>query len=263
MSFLKALSPKFFILLGTADSAMISASGFLVNLMAGRFLSIEAYGQFLILLTLASFALIFQSALVSTPYSILSQSEERDLSGCFRGSLGMTLLLGLLSALGGVIAYLFYGVSTPFLLGAFALYIFLNLVQDFFRRHYYATRQEVQAFLLDFISYGGQVIVLFSQRFTLQLESLFFYLSMTSLLAVLISASLNFARKNSHPKTQIHLLSEFKTTACQSWQLGRWLLFSNGVSWLVSQFYVVVLGYNTTGFSHRSTGSGSLHCRLV
>ena len=227
------------------DTSLIAGSGFLVNLLSGRFLSTENYGLFIALYTFASLSLIFQSTLVSNPFSILSQSIENDkLTNYFSGTLLMTIGLGILLGIGSALGGLLYlrGVKKVVILSLiFISYIFFNLLQDFLRRYFYSLQQERQALLLDLISYGGQVTAILCAGHSLQLHQLFFFLTSTTILALLTSIILN--RHLIFPLAAFQQWpNAFKEAFTANWKLGRWLLFSSSLSWTANQFYILALG---------------------
>ncbi len=241
----KWLLHRLSIMTGLLDAILIAGCGFLLNWLSARCLSTTQYGLFTMLYTLASLSLIFQTALISNPYVVLSQSITKENQSCyFTGTLCITVGLGLLLGLMSALISLIYldGVEQRILLcGLFAGYILLNLIQDFMRRHFYSIQNENQSLLLDCVSYGGQILLIAWLGTSLTIHQLFEVLSGTSILAIAMSAMLN--HKLFLPLIQGEKLSRtIKQTFQKNWEFGRWILLSNTVSWTANQICILALG---------------------
>lgn len=240
---MKQLFKKKHFAVGLLDSSLISGAGLLLNLICGRFLSVSEYGCFITVYVVSTLASVIYSALISMPYTIFSQGQHGNVT-YFAGSFLLSLLLGGLLAVVITVSSLALVPALPLnaaLIGVLLLYVNLNLLQEFFRRCYYSHRMENEAFGLGVVSYGGQTALLFLLATRLDLVTVFFVLSATTALALLISFVWNmpFWISTHSPK---HLSKgQFIDVLVKNWKFGRWLLCSNGLSWIASQFYVLAL----------------------
>jgi len=119
---------------------------------------------------------------------------------------------------------------------SFPLAVFSFLMQDFFRRYYFATRQNHLAILIDAIAYCGLLasalsINLFHKpdaSMILLLTALFFlYASLIGLLSL--------------PRLRFNF-KKIKVTIAENWNFSRWLIATAALQWFSGNFFIIAAG---------------------
>jgi len=235
-------------MIGAWDSAVVSLSGFLTNVLAGRFLAIADYGLFITAFIVANLAILIQSSFTSGPYAILApRIEASQRREYLAGSFWITCLSSVVtSILLCVPMYFFYrktltGAHLAAALLIFALYAVTVMIQDFVRRACFAHRREASALLLDVVSAGGQVLLLIVLRAYLTLDRSITVVAGTTALGIGI-VYLGHLRDKSVP---FHLQSIVRT-ARDNFVLGKWLFITSGVSWIANQVYLLAVAASQT-----------------
>jgi O-antigen/teichoic acid export membrane protein len=230
-------------MIGVWDSAVVSLSGFLTNVLAGRFLSTVDYGLFITAFIVANMAIVIQSSLVSSPYAVLAPRQDAGRQREFLA--GSTWITCGLSAVAGAILCLpmFFlyrkslaGGVLGITLVLFFFYAVTVMLQDFVRRACFAHRRETAALLLDVLSAGGQVLLLILLRASLTLDRTILIVAGTTVLGVagvylvpLKNKSLPFNARSA------------RQAAEENFALGKWLFVTAGVSWIANQVYILAV----------------------
>jgi O-antigen/teichoic acid export membrane protein len=240
---LGSLVKRSFLLIGAWDSAVVSLSGFLTNLLAGRFLAVTDFGLFTTAFIVVNMAVMIQSSFTSGPYAILGprilESRRRAyLAACIWITAATSLATGVLLC---APMYFFYrkGVAIgnfPATLAAFAFYVFTAMLQDFARRACFVHAREHAALLLDVVSAGGQVALLIIFRSYLTLNRAVLIVSWTTVLG-LLAIYLGTLRDRIIPFE----LKEIYRTAQENYVLGKWIFITSGVSWIANQVYLLAV----------------------
>jgi O-antigen/teichoic acid export membrane protein len=230
-------------MIGVWDSVVVSLSGFLTNVLAGRFLANADYGLFITAFIVANMAVVIQSSLISSPYAILAPRIEAIRQ---REYLAASTWITCASAVAtGILlcAPMFFlyrkSLAGSVLAGALSLFAFYAatvMLQDFVRRACFAHRRESAALLLDLLSAGGQVLLLILLRASLTLEMTIFIVSATTVLGV-AGVYLGPLKNKSLP---FHLPSA-RQAASDNFALGKWLFMTAGVSWIANQVYILAV----------------------
>lgn len=149
------------------DQAMISVSNFTIGIILARVLGVEAFGVYVIGLTLLLYANTFQQALVVSNMmsKIPSEATESQKEILIKGYYGFGVLIAFLASLIiYLIALIFEVTTTSLSLGDLklpvALATFAFLLQDWGRRYLYAISEFKAVFFIDLLAYGGYVIAL-------------------------------------------------------------------------------------------------------
>lgn len=223
-----------------ADQITVSALNFATGILLARFLGIEAYGKFVLSYSALLYANTLQQALIIAPMlSIAPQLNGSEKEKYLRGMLSSQIVLGVLL---GVAVFIFgnainFTHSWNFLSESFSLslsIVFFQL-QDWLRRYYFISRKAASAFVNDFLSYGGQVlvlIILFKTK-TLSINSVFWAIAITSAFAFITGIVV----ERLYPLRQ-QILQTFQ----KSWRTGLNLLLAGQVNWLGSQGILVLSG---------------------
>jgi len=240
---IEALSKRSFLLVGAWDSAVVSLSGFLTNVLAGRFLAVTDYGLFVTAFIVGNMAILIQSSFTSSPYAVLAPRMEASRK---REYLAASTWIAAASALvaGSLLSLpmlFFYrkglaGVHLVVALAVFAVYAITVMLQDFARRACFAHDREWAALLLDVVSSGGQVLFLILFRARLSLDGAILIVAGTTVLG-LAAVYFGAGKGCSIP---LHL-RPILDAARDNFLLGKWLFVTSGVSWIANQVYLLAV----------------------
>ena len=224
------------------DQLMVSGINFLTGILLARFLGVESYGQFVLLYTVFLYGNTFQVALIITPMMSLAPqaSSDTERTNYFKGIITLQLLFSFLLSL--VVVLLGKGaakwfpslISEDYLLPLAAGLLFFQL-QDWLRRYYFVCQKSRAVFINDFISYGGQIVILFLfyKLGKLSIANVFWAITVSSAVAFLLGA----LTENIRPAWS-YAWQAFQ----RSWRFGRDLLFSGQIYWVGSQGILIFAG---------------------
>jgi O-antigen/teichoic acid export membrane protein len=237
------LARRSILMVGAWDSAIVSLSGFLTNVLAGRFLVPVEYGLFITAFIVANMAMLIQSSFISSPYAILAPrmeaAQRREyLAGSTWITCGSTIPVAIILSTG---MYFYFrktlaGMGLATALAIFAFYVATVMLQDFVRRACFTHRREPAALLLDIISAGGQVLFLVALRSRMTLDMALMIVSGTTALGI-GAVYLVPLRNKSLPIR----LQPMRQAARENVVLGKWLFVTAGVSWIANQIYILAV----------------------
>ena len=147
---------------GMADQALISLANFITMLVLARELSINSFGQFVLINTGLQIVLSFQGPLITQPHNVLAfrhgdENYRTYTSTCLFAQAGLALLtLVVFGLIAAIIGTWDRSTGTLVLFMAFAAMAWQG--QEFFRRIMYTEERPARAFVNDLASYGGQVL---------------------------------------------------------------------------------------------------------
>jgi len=213
-----------------ADQATVSMGNFLTQVFLARALAPEQYGVFALLFGIHLVMSGLHASLVVYPLSVRGATlDDAALRRHLAGSLLATL--GLAVPLGGVMLAAAWFLSWPQLGPWAALAMLFWQVQETVRRALMAHLRHRDALPGDALSYLGQAAVVFAlhQTGNLSLPTAFAAFAITSGVAAALQAAQLGLRSAS--------LSSPEGFVADSWQLGRWILFSNILGILTIQAF--------------------------
>jgi O-antigen/teichoic acid export membrane protein len=149
-----------------ADQIMVSASNFATTIVLVRGLQLSEFGKYSIAYALLFYANALQMSFVASPMlsiaPLLPEKEKRQfVNGMLALQVCASLLLFAIFALAGAVLHLFTAFySLPCIL-LFACCVGTFQLQDWLRRYYFLVGKGKLAITTDFISYFGQLVVLF------------------------------------------------------------------------------------------------------
>jgi O-antigen/teichoic acid export membrane protein len=237
------LAKRSFLMVGVWDSAVVSLSGFLTNVLAGRFLATSDYGLFFTAFIVANMGMLIQSSFISSPYAILAPrmdaAKRREyLAGSTWITCGSAIAVGIV--LSAAMFFFFRktiaGTGLASVLSIFAFYVATVMLQDFVRRACFAHRREAAALLLDIVSAGGQVALLVALRSYMTLDLALIVISGTTALGV-AAVYLGLLRDKSLPFD----LPPMRRAMRDNIALGKWLFMTAGASWIANQIYILAV----------------------
>jgi O-antigen/teichoic acid export membrane protein len=216
-----------------ADQMIVSAANFATGIVLVRGLGLAEFGKYSIAYSLLLCANALQMSFVASPMLSIApllprEERQRFVSGMLAMQIVASLLLFALFALVGLVARIFTDFySLPCIL-LFACCVGTFQLQDWLRRYYFLANKGKLALANDFISYGGQlVLVFFIWRIgRLNLALTFLAMCATSIAALVMG-----------PVTD--RLRPAMDSLNEAWQrckvLSRGLLVANQVRWFGGQ----------------------------
>jgi O-antigen/teichoic acid export membrane protein len=240
---IEALLKRSFLLIGAWDSAVVSLSGFLTNVLSGRFLVVADYGLFTTAFIVANMAVLIQASFNSGPYAILAPRMEASKRREYLAA-SSWIAVALAVVTGALLCapmYFFYrkgltGGQLAMALLIFAFYAFTAMLQDFVRRACFAHSRESAALLLDFVSSGGQVALLIFFRSSLSLDGAILIVSCTTVLGLAV-VYFGAIKEKSIP----FRIQSIYAAARDNYVLGKWFFITSGVSWIANQVYLLAV----------------------
>jgi O-antigen/teichoic acid export membrane protein len=221
------------------DQAVVSATGFLTNVMLARFMGLRQFGVFALAWMSVLFVNSLQNALIVAPMmSIGPKQDEKDRPSYF-GSLVVhetvlvsfcfVLVYSTLRISGGFVRFSeIKELALPLAVAAFAYQM-----QDFFRRYFFATRQGQRALADDVLSYLTQlpILLLLYRTGCLTTTTALWVMAGTSLLGLLPGF---FWMEPLEFKWQ-----RIKAISRRHWAVSRWLGASALLQWTSSNLFVI------------------------
>ncbi len=225
------------------DQGLVSGVNFITGILLARGLGLEGFGQFGLLWVIVLFLNTLQSSLITFPMMTIGpkfgDNNTEASSGYFNATFCQQLIFSLVAAsllaLGIWLSQWFapsWGVSElwhPFLV------VTANFqVQDYLRRYFFTVQRPGLALVNDFISYGGQLLVLVMlwANHHLTLTNALWGIGLTSLLAIIIGFT-----QIKRPSLKLDWSS-----VSRNWQFGSWMTVSNTVQWSGSQGLILLAG---------------------
>jgi O-antigen/teichoic acid export membrane protein len=222
-----------------ADQAIVSATSFLTNLMLARFMGLREFGTFALAWMSILFVNSLQTALIISPMmSIGPKQEEKDRPSYFGAVVFQELVLVcfcfVLVFAGIYISSSFFRHSDLHQLALpLAVSAFAYQMQDFLRRYFFATHQNLRAFADDALSYLTQlpILLLLHREGHLNSANALWGMAGTSLLGLVVGwfwmEPLQFSLE------RIHAIS------LRHWKLSRWLSGATLMQWTSSNLFVI------------------------
>lgn len=220
-----------------ADQAVVSGSNFVTGILLARFLGPESFGMFVLLQSIVLYFNSFQSALIFQPMmSAAPQMAEVQRANYLHGVFALQLMLcSVLSLLVGIFTTIIYafdfhihlGIDSNIIAAVIAALLAFQL-QDWQRRYYFVQEKPSSAFLIDTISYGGQVTLLgiCYLNNALDVATAFWIIAGSSFAAFAVG----FARDSLLP-----VFLHAQTVLKEGWRTGRDYLVAWQLQWLGSQ----------------------------
>ena len=234
-----------------SDQAMISASNFLTSVIAARMMGIEEFGRFMVAwMIILLFKDLQSSRLEPTLLSIGPKQSAKDRAeyfgsavaeqAAFAGASFILVVIGMLIAAPFVQELNLAELTLPL-----AAAVFADEMQDFMRRYFYTVNRPVSAFVNDFISYGGRIVVL---------AFLWWYAPVTSAgtLWVLFALGIIPVVIGLFTLDPVRInLSRMIPVAVRHWELSKWTVGTSILRWMAGNLFIfmggAILGAQTIG----------------
>ena len=222
-----------------ADQAVVSATNFLTNVLIARALGVTQYGVFALSWLALLFVNSIQNALIVAPMMSIGPKMEDENRPHYFGSVVVQELcfavVGLVAINLAVhsVAIYFHKPELDQLSWPLSIAVFAYLIQDFFRRYLFATKQRRRAFLNDVVSYVPQllIIVWLAEAGHLTASRSLWTIAFTSMLG--ITAGIIWLEKVSFNGNR------FRSVISQHWKFSRWLIPSGMMEWTSSYLFLM------------------------
>ncbi|CAL2061725.1 lipopolysaccharide biosynthesis protein [Tenacibaculum sp. 190524A05c] len=222
------------------DQALVSGTNFLSNILLAKYLGIEEFGVYVIIvLGMLLFTLVFQS-LVTVPMMNITpkvSSKNEYLKVVKIQSIGFSFLLSVLALLIINLSWVFnksWDLSSYSVL--ITALIFVTLNQDFVRRYFYVKETPKLSFFSDVfrnvLFLGGTTALFLFYDITLRKTLLI--LTVANLLGVVPFYAIYMNLKVN--------LENFKVHFFRNWMFSKWLLASSIIQWVSDNTFMLGAG---------------------
>jgi O-antigen/teichoic acid export membrane protein len=224
------------------DQALVSGANFLISVLMARFLGIEEFGVYGLVMLVLLFNVSIHQAFVSTPMlSLYPQKTIKEKRLYFDGAftqhilfLGFSILLTSVFFL--LSDFVMPGWNIKQLGMEITALITTFLMHDFFRKSFFSKKDVKQAFRIDAIAYGAQIILVSAALIfdVLTLKLTLWIICLGFCLSVLF-----VFQTRSFPKFSI---TSFKLVFLESWSYSKWLVATALLQWFSGNFFILAAG---------------------
>jgi O-antigen/teichoic acid export membrane protein len=223
-----------------ADQAMISGANFLTGILLARYLGVTEFGVFTLGWAIVLLVQSIQSSVVIAPLMSIGPRQSEHERTNYIGSVvvqqaGFAVFSTALFLFGIWAAdLLFPNLNLDALTWSLGAAVLVSQVQNFVRRLFFTYGRGLVAFVMDFVRYAGQVLILawLLRTFHMDAASAFWTMSGTALASTLLAVSflerVTFDRDN------------LRTTFFRHWAFSKWLLSSDLMRWATDNLYTFV-----------------------
>lgn len=221
------------------DQGLVSGGNFLVTLFLARFMGLAEFGVFALGWMLVLCCSSMQQALIIAPlYSLLPKSASQELF--IKGLHSFQLIIGaLILILGGIGLWgvIYFGhfdipLTLWWVLPLLAMGFVMN---DFYRRLFFATNQSVQTLGSDLFIYSTQLALIFSLNYYGRLTITNVYLGFFLVYMLVIIRNYSFFSVETNFNRLDQLLK-------QVWQYSKFLFGTSILQWLSGNFFIIAAG---------------------
>lgn len=217
----------------------MSATNFLTNIVIARTLGVRQYGVFALSWLALLFVNSIQNALIVAPMMSIGPKAKDENRPHYFGAVAIQELcfavlgLAVINLAVRAVAVYFHQPDLNQLAWPLSFTVFAYLIQDFFRRYLFATKQRRRAFLNDAMSYVPQllIIVLLARAGHLTTARSLWTIAFTSTFG--IAAGIIWFEKISYNG------SKFRSVVSQHWKFSRWLVPSGMMEWTSSYLFLM------------------------
>lgn len=224
------------------DQALVSGANFLTGVLLVRLLGVDQYGVFVLLWMVVQFGMSIQNAMVVSPMQSITPKLNPDESVAYLSST-LTLQIGVIVLMAGMALLVSFlpahwlpdwwsnGFLAP-LVTCMALF----QLQDYLRRSFFVRQLARQAFYIDLIAYGGQLLLLVTLLYAApSFDNALWLIALSFAISIGIG-SLLVERKPFAPVKVV------LSTTARHWISSRWLLGSAILQWLSGNYFLITAG---------------------
>ncbi len=238
-----------------ADQAMVSGINFVTGILLAKYLGINKFGTFTLIYMPIIFITSLQMALISSPMLSLSIKQRTENRKLYYSALFLQQIIF------SILSFCFlFGATKLYILWYFEIQVeiieiilpistiaFLVPMQEFFRRLFFSQNRHIVAFLIGFVRYVTQLILLFYFFYSTKLEvnEVLWVICLTSFASILIA--LFFYKNWSNPFKL--LIDVFYS----NWLSAKWMTLSVVLQWLSGNVFFI-----TTAILFGSSAVGAL-----
>lgn len=220
-----------------ADQSIVSGSNFLTGILLARFLGPESFGIFVVLQSIVLYVNSFQTTLIFQPMlSAAPQLGPTDRTNYLQGVFALQLMLcsviAVLIGFGALVIHFFdlyahFGID-PYIVAALVAAMLAFQLQDWKRRYYFVREKAGSAFVIDFISYIGQVVLLAVVYFLGKLDVAMAFWIIAA--AYFTAFTVGILKDNLTP-----VFSHARDVLREGWRIGRDYLAAWQLQWFGTQ----------------------------
>ena len=225
--------------LGLLDQAIVSGSNFLSTIILLKILGIEEFGVFSSLWLISLLINSLHAALIVFPMMTLIPHQV-DKKRYFDSLISMQYLFVLIGSLVSFISAICYfiflqGDISFYLISAFVLTVFSYHMQDFYRRYFFANKEQLEVIKMDILSYGFRVGILCVLIFVddVSILEIFFCYSLCFLAGCFVGVR----------KYRGLLNLPLKVDIIQHWKISKWLLPSGIMQWTSVNLFILMSSF--------------------
>lgn len=222
-----------------ADQILVSGFNFISSIVIARLLGVHGFGIY----SIAWMGVLIASS-IHQPFIILplqtlwpkktGSQQEQYLEGLIFQQLLFSTAAGVVAFLGVVaVKYTLTGWNIDSIILSFPLVVFSFLMQDFFRKYYFATKKYHLAILIDAVAYCGLLASALSVNLFHKLDA-----SMILLLTALFFLYASLIGLFSLPHLKLNI-KNVKATILENWNFSRWLIATAILQWFSGNFFII------------------------
>lgn len=225
-----------------ADQLLVSGFNFISSFVIARLLGVHGFGIYSIAWMGVLIASSIHQPFVILPLQTLwpkktGADQENYLQALIFQQLFFATLAGLLAFLGVVaVKYTLRGWNIDSIILSFPLAVFSFLMQDFFRRYYFAIKKNHLAILVDAVAYCGLLASALSVNLFHKLDA-----SMILLLTALFFLYASLIGLFSLPYLRFNY-KHVKAAITENWNFSRWLIATAMLQWFSGNFFIIASG---------------------
>jgi len=225
-----------------ADQLLVSGFNFISSFVIARLLGLHGFGIYSIAWMGVLIASSIHQPFIILPLQTLWPKKRGEEKTAYLEALVFQQLI--FATLAGFFAFLcvvvvrftLQGWNINSIILSFPLAVFSFLMQDFFRRYYFAVKKNHIAILIDAVAYCGLLASALSINLFHKLDA-----SMILLLTALFFLYASLIGLYNLPHLRFNF-RQVKNTIMENWQFSRWLLATAVLQWFSGNFFIIASG---------------------
>lgn len=230
------------IYIALSDQALVSGANFITGVLLARYLGLSSYGVFaMAYIAVLFFGSLQQAIIVSPLQSITARkhgvSRERFFDSIFYHQLFFCLLAMLLTYEFCLLSQLFFNqTELSFLKFILPFVVFTYLMNEYFRKLFFARDRFKTALILDIISYASQIAGLIITAYWGELD----------LARALIIVALSNSISSTYGILQMQDIrfnaKKVMKDFYECWNYSKWLMGTSVLQWVSGNFFIISAG---------------------
>lgn len=224
------------------DQILVSGSNFLLGILLARFLGLDLFGQFSLIWLLVLFFSSIQLAFIISPMLTHAGKKLESIKDYYLTNIVYFQIFFIVTSISSLSIFLliYFKIFSnnleelfPYIL--FLVYSFLS--QDFIRRYLIIKESYFKLFMIDVISYMGQLISIAYLIYENQLTLKNTIISISIVFFSSYLLSFLFVKLKSNNKKYMTLIF------LKNWKFSKWLVYSSVLQWGSGNFFILIASY--------------------